>query len=143
MVGRKRITWLLLLALLGIVLGACTGPGAVRTPPTTAVSITDFKAVAGVWEGLLRGMPGSPSREDWVLMQIGADGSYSFASFRQIGVFQGRGTLRLSDGRLFLQGEEGGSATFTLYEGDGRRMLSADGITGTGTRVTANLSPKQ
>jgi hypothetical protein len=77
------------------------------------------------------------------MMQIGADGSYSFASFRQIGVFQGSGMLRLSDGRLFLQGEQGGSVTLTLYEGDGRRMLSADAITGTGTRVTANLSPKQ
>jgi hypothetical protein len=143
MVGQKRITRLLLLAVLGIVLGACTGPRAVRTPPSTAVGIADFKTVAGVWEGLLQGLPGTPSQEDWVMLEIGGDGSYSFATFRQIGVFHGSGTLRLSDGRLLLEGAEGGSATFTLYAENSRRLLRADAVSSSGQRLTADLTPKQ
>jgi hypothetical protein len=131
------------LALLGIAVAACTGPRAAKSLPSTPVSIADFKAVAGVWEGLLQGLPGTASREDWVMMEIGGDGSYRFATFRQIGVFHGSGTLRLSDGRLFLQTAEGGNATFTLYAGDGRRVLRADAINRNGTRLTVDLSPKR
>jgi hypothetical protein len=111
--------------------------------PSTAVGIADFKTVAGVWEGILLGLP-SPRREgDWVMMRIGADGSYEFASFRQIGVFQGSGTLRLSAGQLFLEGARGGRATFTLYADDGRRLLRADGVGSDGQRLTADLTPKR
>jgi hypothetical protein len=143
MIGQKRITWLLLVAMLGIVLGACARPQVVRTPPSTAVGIVDFKAVAGVWEGLLQGLPGTASREDWLMMEVGADGSYSFATFRQIGVFHGSGMLRLSDGRLLLEGPKGGRATFTLYEDGSRRLLHADAISPTGERLTADLTPKR
>jgi hypothetical protein len=142
MVGQKRTTWLLLLVPLVTVLGACAGPQAVKTPPSTAVDIADFKAVAGVWEGLLQGLPGSPSREDWVMMEIGGDGSYRFATFRQIGIFHGSGMLRLSDGKLLLDGAEGGSATFTLYAESGRRLLRADAVSSSGQRLTADLTPK-
>jgi hypothetical protein len=142
MLRRERAPRLMALALLGMAVAACTGPRVAKSLPSTPVSIADFKAVAGVWEGLLRGLPGTASRQDWVMMEIGEDGSYRFATFRQIGVFHGSGTLRLSDGRLFLQTAEGGSATFTLYEGDGRRALRADGVNRNGTRLTVDLSPK-
>jgi hypothetical protein len=143
MLRRERALLLVTLVVIGMAVVACTGPRAVRALPPTPVSIADFKTVAGVWEGLLQGMPGSASREDWVMMEIGGDGSYSFATFRQIGVFHGSGTLRLSGGRLFLQAQEGGNVTFTLYEGDGRRVLRADALTHTGTRLTADLTPKR
>jgi hypothetical protein len=140
MVQQTRVTWLLSLVLLSTVLGACTGPRAVRTPPSTAVGIADFKTVEGVWEGLLRGL--TASQDDWVLMKIGADGAYAFASFRQIGVFHGSGTLRLSAGHLLLEGPEGGRATFTLYQEDSRRLLKADGRTSDGRSLTADLTPQ-
>jgi hypothetical protein len=120
MIGQKRTTWLLILVLLATVLSACTGqhsttPRATTGPmPTTAVSLTDFKAVAGVWDGLLLGLASPRAEGDWVMMKIGEDGSYEFASFREIGVFQGSGTLRLSQGQLYLEGARGGRATFTL-----------------------------
>jgi hypothetical protein len=77
------------------------------------------------------------------MMTIGEDGSYEFASFREIGVFQGSGTLRLSQGQLYLEGARGGRATFTLYADDGRRLLRADAVARDGQRLTANLTPKQ
>jgi hypothetical protein len=149
MTGQKRTTWPLILVLLATVLSACTGQHATTSRPTgrpmpsTAVGITDFKTVAGVWEGILHGLPSPRDEGDWVMMKIGADGSYEFASFREIGVFRGSGTLRLSDGRVLLEGARGGRATFTLYADDGRRLLRADGVGSDGQRLTADLTPKR
>jgi hypothetical protein len=111
--------------------------------PSTAVGIADFKSVAGVWEGILQGLASPRDAGDWVMMKIGADGAYEFATFREIGVFQGRGALRLSGGQLFLEGPRGGRATFTLYADNNRRMLRADGVASDGQRLTADLTPKR
>lgn len=148
MTGPKRTIWPLVLALLATVLSACTGQHATTSGPasgpmpSTAVGIADFKTVAGVWEGILLGLPGPRDEGDWVMMRIGEDGSYEFASFREIGVFQGSGTLRLGDGRMLLEGARGGRATFTLYAENGQRLLRADGVTTDGQRLTADLTPK-
>jgi hypothetical protein len=77
------------------------------------------------------------------MMRIGADGAYEFASFREIGVFHGTGTLQLRENRLFLEGQRGGRATFTLYAEAGRRLLRADVVAHDGQRLTANLTPKR
>jgi hypothetical protein len=144
MIRPKQTRWLLILVLLTTVLSACTGPRPTTGPaPSTAVGIADFKSVAGVWEGLLSGLAGPRSQRDWVMMRIGEDGSYEFASFREIGVFQGSGTLRLSDGRLFLEGPHGGQATFTLYAENGRRLLRSEVVASDGRRLMADLSPKR
>jgi hypothetical protein len=76
-------------------------------------------------------------------MRIGEDGAYEFATFREIGVFQGSGTLRLSAGQLFLEGPRGGRATFTLYADNRQRLLRADGIARDGQKLTADLTPKR
>jgi hypothetical protein len=149
MIGQKRTTWLLILVLLAPILSACTGQhtttsrSATGPLPSTAVGIADFKTVAGVWEGLLLGLASPRAEGDWVMMRISEDGSYEFASFREIGVFQGSGTLRLSEGQLFLEGPRGGRATFTLYAENGRRLLRADAVARDGQRLTADLTPKR
>jgi hypothetical protein len=149
MIGQKRTTWLLILVLLAPILSACTGQHTTTSRsttgplPSTAVGIADFKTVAGVWEGLLLGLASPRAEGDWMMMRIGEDGSYEFASFREIGVFQGSGTLRLSEGQLFLEGPRGGRATFTLYAENGRRLLRADAVARDGQRLTADLSPKR
>jgi len=144
MIRPKHTLWLFILILLTTVLSACTGSRSTTGPrPSTAVGIVDFKSVAGVWEGLLSGLAGPRSQGDWVMMRIGEDGSYEFASFREIGVFQGSGTLQLSDGRLFLEGPRGGKAAFTLYAESGRRLLRAEAVASDGRRLTADLSPKR
>ena len=92
MIGQKRTTWLLMLVLLAPILSACTRQHTTTSRlatgplPSTAVGIADFKTVAGVWEGLLLGLASPREEGDWVMMRIGADGSYEFASFREIGV---------------------------------------------------------
>jgi hypothetical protein len=149
MIGQKHTTWLLILVLLASTLSACTGQHTTTSRPatgplpSTAVGIADFKTVAGVWEGLLLGLASPRDEGDWVMMRIGADGSYEFASFREIGVFQGSGTLRLSEGQLFLEGPRGARATFTLYAENGRRLLRADVVARDGQRLTADLTPKR
>ncbi len=141
--------WLLILVGLASALSACTGPHSV-TPkaatgplPSTAVGIADFKTVAGVWEGILYGLANVRDEGDWVMMRIGEDGAYEFASFREIGAFQGSGTLQLREGQLFLEGQRGGRATFTLYADDNRRLLRVNAIARDGGRLTADLTPKQ
>jgi hypothetical protein len=149
MIGQKQTTWLLIMVLLASTLSACTGQHTTTSRPatgplpSTAVGIADFKTVAGVWEGLLLGLASPRDEGDWVMMRIGADGSYEFASFREIGVFQGRGTLRLSEGQLFLEGSRGGRATFTLYAENAQRLLRADVVARDGQRLTADLTPKR
>jgi hypothetical protein len=135
------MTWALLLALLGGAAGACSQPMA-QTPAATAVRIDDFKAVAGVWEGLLSGLAAASSRDDWVVMKIGEDGAYEFTSLRQIGAFHGSGRLKLADGRLLLEGPRG-RATFTLYTEGNRRRLRGEAATEAGRPVTADLAPKR
>jgi hypothetical protein len=149
MIRQQHTFWLFILILFTTGLSACTGPGSTTAKPppvpapSTAAGIADFKSVAGVWEGLLSGLAGPRSQRDWVMMRIGEDGSYEFASFREIGVFQGSGTLRLSDGRLFLEGPRGGRATLTLYAENGRRLLRAEAVASDGQRLTAELTPKR
>jgi hypothetical protein len=149
MIGQKQTTWLLIMVLLASTLSACTGQHTTTSRPatgplpSTAVGIADFKTVAGVWEGLLLGLASPRAEGDWMMMRIGEDGSYEFASFREIGVFQGSGTLRLSEGQLFLEGPRGGRATFTLYAENGRRLLRADAVARDGQQLTADLTPKR
>jgi hypothetical protein len=149
MIKPKPAIWVFILIMLATALSACTGQrsttsrAATGPLPSTAVGIADFKAVAGVWEGILQGLASRMDEGDWVMIRIGEDGAYEFASFREIGVFQSSGTLRLSAGQLFLEGSRGGRATFTLYAENGRRLLRADAVTRDGQRLTADLTPKR
>jgi hypothetical protein len=147
--AQKPAIWVFILVVLASALSACTGPHSTASRaapgpvPSTAVGIADFKTVAGVWEGILLGLPSPRDEGDWVMMRIGEDGAYEFASFREIGVFHGSGTLRLSTGQLFLEGPRGGRATFTLYADNDRRLLRVDGVDRDSQRLTADLTPKR
>ena len=93
----------LLLALVATMLAACAGRG--PTDALTPVPITDFKMVAGNWEGPVSGI--SAQHDDWVELTITPDGKYDFGVYRTIGVFGGTGTLKLSGGTVQLFGERG------------------------------------
>ena len=83
-------------------------------PPSTQVSVSTFKSAAGKWAGILKAIP--PLRDDdWVTLTISDDGGYEFVSIRMIGIFHGKGTFTLIDGKLRTETERGW-ALVTLYE---------------------------
>ena len=128
---------LLCLVVIASVLGGCAGSDMSSTMAPTP--ITDFKSVAGNWQGPVTGI--SPRHDDWVEVTITPDGKYDFGVYRTIGVFGGQGTFTLKDGKLELRGERG-TATFTLYQGGAYRMLQVEGVLSDGRQVTARLSPR-
>jgi hypothetical protein len=106
----------------------------------TAVPIQDVNSVAGRWSGILYGRPGGARGQDWIELTIQKDGTYTLSSARTIGVFTGSGTVSLADGRLTTEGEKA-RVTFTLYRRDSRRFLRAEGTTGGGQTLRADLYP--
>src|SRR5262245_48214366 len=129
------VSSLLLLCTLG--LAACASTSSTTPVP---IPITDYKMVAGRWQGTVSGLAGPRDEGDAVQLTIGEDGSYDFGVYRTIGAFTGKGKFELRDGKLTAQGERG-RATYALYERDGRRYLRGDGVLGSGTPVTAEFRP--
>jgi len=129
-----------------ILVGGFTGAGCTQVtplppPPSTPVAILTFQPVSGKWAGILRALP-QTRKDDWVTLVISEDGTYQFMSPRTIGIFQGRGTFMLIDGKLRTETDRG-LALLTLYEESGRRMLKVEGTTNDGVKYSANLDPSQ
>jgi hypothetical protein len=69
-----------------------------------------------------------------------SDGGYDFVSVRTIGIFHGKGTFTLIDGKLRTETERRWGMA-TLYEEGARRMLKVEGATKDGTQYSADLAP--
>ena len=115
------------------------------TPPREArqwqpTAVTDFKRVAGKWEGLLIQKP-KVRDDDWVTVVISDAGTYEFVSYRTIGEFAGKGKLVLTDGKLSAKSDKGGQMTLQLYvdSANGERMLKADAKDGKGLTYYSDL----
>lgn len=119
---------------------ACTSMAPKETRQWQPTAVSDFKSVAGKWEGLLIRNPRTRD-DDWVTLVISDTGAYEFASFRLIGVFAGKGNLILADGKLSAKSENGGQMTLQLYADPGspERMLKADGRDSGGFTYSADL----
>lgn len=131
---------LVLLVVAVLALAGCATQGS--TVGMQPVPITDFKMVAGKWEGLVSGLSAKRDDGDWAEMTISPDGTYDFGIYRTIGVFGGRGTFTLSDGKLQMRGDRG-SATYALYQGGGKRVLQAQATLSDGRPLTAKLTPEK
>jgi hypothetical protein len=116
---------------------ACSSVEPRQWQPTSA---TDFKSVAGKWEGLLVRSPRTPD-DDWVTMVISDTGAYEFSSYRTIGVFNGKGKLDLNDGKLSAKSDKGGQMTLQPYKdaASDERMLKVDAKDSGGFTYTAEL----
>ena len=89
-------------------------------------AITEVKTIAGKWEGLMIRTPKSKT-DDWVRFNIQDNGDYDFASYRTIGVFSGKGTLTVADGKAVAENEKGKLAIQLLTEKtSGQQMLRAE-----------------
>jgi hypothetical protein len=145
---RMTRTFLCLLALL--LLPACAEmdaepsassnatPASVSSPPPPAqpgVPIAAFTQITGHWEGSLSR---DPATQDWVRGEIYDDGTYDFSSYRELGLFQGRGRFTLRNGQA-LDRSGDGLLTITLYEEGDKQTLRAVGMVKKGTEYTVNL----
>ena len=134
----KKIVGFIGLAFLPLVV-ACSSVAPKETRQWQPTAVTDFKNVAGKWEGLLVRNPRTPD-DDWVTLVIGDTGTYEFVSYRLIGVFAGKGKLILTDGKLSAKSEKGGQMTLQLYMDPGsERMLKADAKDSEGFIYSADL----
>jgi hypothetical protein len=134
----KRMVGLIGLAFLHLVV-ACSSMAPTETRQPTAV--TDFKSVAGKWEGLLIRDHPMTQNYDRVILVIDDTGAYENAVMRTrttasgtsvnysvIRVLAEKGKFVLTDGKLSAQGAKGGQATLALYvdPGSSERMLKVD-----------------
>jgi hypothetical protein len=136
---KSRICALGLVLALGLV--GCAGSGSATT--AAPMAITDLASITGKWVGLLE-IAGSRDREDYVEVTIAPDGTYRAASARTIGVMDARGTVRVADGRLLIQGASGGKGTAVLYSQPGQppRLLQVNGTSGDGRPYIVRLRPQ-
>src|SRR4051794_19988434 len=124
--------WVTVLLVVATMTG-CAGARTVSERQGAVVPVTDLGAVAGTWEGLAA--RDSSDREDWLRLSINPDGTFEGYSARQIGVFAGKGTLAVRDGKVAAVGPHG-KAVLTLYERNGplllMRFTDTDGVTYSG-----------
>jgi hypothetical protein len=135
-----------LCALTLLALGACaSGGGGGRTAGGGAagapVAVTDLKAVAGRWVGLMD-VPGNSNDDQYLEVTVHEDGTYRAKSARTIGLMDAEGTIAVSDGRLLLQGGRGSRGTATLFSREGGRTLMVDMTAPNQGRTTARLRPQ-
>ena len=129
----------LLFAALSLTVAGCAEVSQ-PTPALAPVAIKDFPSVAGKWAGRVSGMASRREEDDQVTVVIGPDGAYDFGIYRTIGVFSGKGTLTLQDGKLAFSGERG-AGTLSLLEGGGKRVLRGNAVLSDGKRLDAELTP--
>jgi hypothetical protein len=135
-----RFVRILQFSVMIIAVQACSSTAPRDTRQWTPTAVTDFKSVAGTWEGILAGVAGPRADEDWVRLTIGETGTYEFATYRTIGVFSGKGQLNLTDGRLTAQSDKGKMALRLFRDAsNGEPMLRAEAATGDGQNYQAQL----
>ena len=131
---------------------ACSSMAPTETWQPTAIS--DFKSVAGKWEGLLIRDNALTQNYDRATLVIDDTGAYDIAvmrtrtmasgtsvSYQVTGVFAEKGKLVLTDGKLSAKGEKGGQATLQLYVDpeSSERILKSDARDFQGFTYSAEL----
>jgi len=131
---------------------ACSSMAPTETRQPTA--ITDFKNVAGKWEGALIRDHYFTQNFDRATIAIGDTGACEYAVVRTRTIAQGgsvshsvsrvlseNGNLVLTDGKLSATGSKGGQMTLQLYvdPGSGERVLKVNAKDFEGVIYTADL----
>ena len=121
---------------------ACSSMAPRETRQWQPTAVTDFKSVAGKWEGLLTSDDPRALHYDRATLVIGDTGACETTitrtrttaqgvsvSYDVISVFAEKGQLVLADGKLSTKFEKGGQMTVQLYvdPASSKRILKADG----------------
>jgi hypothetical protein len=140
--------WIGSVVMLMLVLG-CAGPreggapagaggGALGEP----VTIDNLGRVAGRWAGLID-LSEASETDQHIDLDVQSDGNYRATSARTIGFMDTRGTMRVSEGRLLVQGDRGARGRGTLFSGAGQPTLVLDMTLPDGRVVSARLHPQR
>src|SRR5262245_7990865 len=149
----KKIVGFIGLAFLHLVV-ACSSMAPWETHRWQPAAVSDFKSVAGKWEGLLTSNDPMVLNYDRATLVIADTGACESAITRTttkvsgmsvnydvIDVFAEKGKLVLTDGKLSTKFEKGGQMTAQLYvdPASGERMLKAEGKNSQGFIYSADL----
>ena len=142
----RTIAKFITLALLHMTL-ACSS----MAPQWQPTAVTDFKSVAGKWEGFLTSDDPRTLNYDRATLGIDDTGNCETTitrtitkmpvSYHTFGVFAEKAQLVLTDDKLSARFEKGGRMSAQLYvdPASGERMLKADGKNSQGFIYSANL----
>ena len=149
----KKIVGFIGLAFLHLMV-ACSSMAPWETRQWQPTAVTDFKSVAGKWEGLLTSNDPMVLNYDRATLVIDDTGACESAitrtrtrvqgmsvSYDVIDVFAEKGKLVLTDGKLSTKFEKGGQVTAQLYvdPASGERILKAEGKNYQGFTYSADL----
>jgi hypothetical protein len=149
----KKIVGFIGLAFLHLMV-ACSSMAPTETRQWQPTAVTDFKSVAGKWEGLLASNDPRALNYDRATLVIDNTGACESAitrtrtrvqgmsvSYDVIDVFAEQGKLVLTDDKLSTKFEKGGQMTVQLYvdPASGERMLKAEGKNSQGFTYSADL----
>jgi hypothetical protein len=149
----KKVAGFIGLAFLHLMV-ACSSMAPWETRQWQPTAVTDFKSVAGKWDGLLTSNDPRVLNYDRATLVIDDTGACESAitrtrtkvqgtsvSYDVIDVFAEQGKLVLTDGKLSTKFEKGGQMTAQLYvDPESReRMLKAEGKSSQGFTYSADL----
>ena len=138
-----RTIFMMIVSVFCCSVSACSLLDRPPSPPLEPIPVTDIKAAAGTWEGIMVRSPATRS-DDWVTLKIQEDGTYHLKSIRTIGVFSGSGRFTLEDGTLVARSARGTvTAQLHRHVGQDDHVLQAEGTTSDGLTYRAQLTRKQ
>jgi hypothetical protein len=140
---KRLVTYSGLLLVALALLVTCAEQGPKKPTPTlkSLLSIQDFAAIAGKWEGPVNPDPlPANAAKDRLVVVITPEGAYHLSSAPDVNMFKTSGKLILKFGQAVDQNEKEKIA-FALYEETGgKRTLQAWGIVKDGKEYWAGLA---
>ena len=113
--------------------------GCASLGPLTPVAVSDIKAVAGTWKGVVYRR--SVFEPDNVTLMIREDGSYDVVSAQEpIGVSHGKGKIVIDEGRLIFEGVNGRGVGTVLRDPAGNLMMEVHATMSDNSTLSAKLS---
>ena len=118
---------------------AVTLVGCASFGPITPVAVSDIKEVTGIWKGIV--YTKSESEPNYVTLTIREDGSYDVQSTQElVGSTRGRGKIKVSEGRLIIEGDRGHGVGRVLRDSAGSLTMEVDATLSDNSTLSAKLS---